>query len=152
MDRPNSAIPSKARSTHSPDNQSSPASMADPIPRRAAPGSSISLSPIDLSSALWLCEPTAARSWYMNRGKRGRELVCFFLFDAGTPLLPAMTESTSSASRGAQRNRSFRLKKDEFFSRAARGRTGKACDNSFRLFMWLRARGFLRGTIASRNR
>ena len=142
MGRPNN--PSKARSTHSPDKPlSSPASMAGPIPRRAAPGSSISLSPIDLSSALWLCEPTAARSWYMNRGKRGRELVCFFLFDAGTPLLPAMTESTSSASRGAQRNRSFRLKKDEFFSRAARGRTGKACDNSFRLFMWFTCPGFL---------
>ena len=150
MGRPNN--PSKARSTHSPDKPlSSPASMAGPIPRRAAPGSSISLSPIDLSSALWLCEPTAARSWYMNRGKRGRELVCFFLFDAGTPLLPAMTESTSSASRGGAKESLLSPGKD-VFSRAARGRTGKACDNSFRLFMWLRARGFLRGTIASRNR
>jgi len=67
----------------------------------------------------------------MNRGKRGRELVCFFLFDAGTPLLPAMTESTSSASRGAQRNRSFRLKKMSFFRELRGGEPEKLAITAF---------------------
>ena len=145
MDRPNSAIPSKARSTHSPDNQSSPASMAGPIPRRAAPASSsISLSRIDRSSALWLCcvsppRPAAAGIWTAEKRARASLLLPVWCRNASSPGDDG--EHELGESRGRKGIAPF-ARKRWVFSRAARGRTGKACDNSFRLFMWLRARGF----------